>query len=133
MVLAECPGWVDHYKKLLITAMAIYIVITIWNVSSDAMYITLLPFVDKDKIDLAKKALEEKQLPFGITTLAFLALMFIYSCFHTWQIILGRKRKQAKSEMPNYVYEASAVRQRTVSCHVRVPEWMRNRGLTTVS
>lgn len=70
------------FKKLLITAVAIYVAITIWRISSDAAFITLLPFVDKDKIDLANKALEEKQLPFGITSLVFLgiqAYLFVLS------------------------------------------------------
>ena len=77
--------------------MAIYIVITIWNVSSDAMYITLLPFVDKDKIDLAKKALEEKQLPFGITTLAFFGVN-VYLFVLSYLADHFRKEKEASQK-----------------------------------
>lgn len=59
-----------------------YMANAIWSVSSDVAFTTLLPFLDKDKADLAKKAIEEKQLPFGITSLVFIgiqAYLFVLS------------------------------------------------------
>ena len=62
------------FRKLLVVAIALYIAVGVWTVSSDAAFITLLPFIDNEKIDLAKKAFEVKQLPFGIITLVFFAV-----------------------------------------------------------